>query len=74
MDGFRTQILPRKETLSSSPPSSSSAVVMLHLISPSLIMTMFVGVFGHGHAEDPRLTERAYVVLEKQDLGRTLLD
>lgn len=47
---------------------------MLHLISPSLSITMFVGVFGHGQAEDSRLTERAYVVLEKQDLGRTLLD
>lgn len=41
--------------------------MMLHLIPPALIMCFSVLV--KGQAEDFRLTDRAYVNLQKQDLG-----
>lgn len=54
------------------PPSSSSCrctAVMLRLASPSRTATMSLAALASALAEEPRLTERAYVVLEKQDLG-----
>lgn len=42
---------------------------MLRLASPSRTATMSLAALASALAEEPRLTERAYVVLEKQDLG-----
>ncbi|KAF3850854.1 hypothetical protein F7725_012626 [Dissostichus mawsoni] len=47
-------------------PSSSSCPAMLHLIRQALIMSFSVLV--NAQSEDSKLTERAYVVLQKQDL------
>ena len=43
--------------------------MMLHLIRQALIMSFSVLV--NAQSEDSKLTERAYVVLQKQDLGES---
>ncbi|KAK5910193.1 hypothetical protein CesoFtcFv8_004051 [Champsocephalus esox] len=59
-------MLQRKRKAAPSPSSSCCPAMMLHLIRQALIVSFSVLV--NAQSEDSKLTERAYVVLQKQDL------